>query len=212
MTLVTGTPVGTIMGMDEVYTDAAPSVYFQPIEIGGFTATELNNPDTDGFYWGLSATTTNPIYELGCFENFQWGGNIETNNIRCDTVGDKGIIQRVTNISITFTLKSMFPLSTLRHILRWGTPTVNTGVEKVGIGQVNNNLYYYVYFPLVYDPSSGDYVAVTVHKAQFAESWQISHPYGQQGTVGVTINGFADTTKPTEQQFATVIRADASAL
>ena len=212
MSLVTGTPVGTIATMDAIYTDIAPTVFFQPIDLGGGAVSLLNNPDSDGFYWGLSATSTNKVFELGCYENFQWGGNIEMNNIRCDTQGDTGVVQRLSSLDITFTLKSLFPLSTLRHILRWGTPTVNAGVEKVGIGEINNNLYYYVYFPLVYDTTNGDYVSVTVHKAQFVDSYQISHPYGQQGSVGITLRGFADKTKPSDQQFATVIRADASAL
>lgn len=214
MALVTGTPEGNIITQEEVYPDVAPNFYFQPIDLGegNGSATELNNPDTDGFYWGLSGTTLRPVYQVGCFEAFQWGGNIEMQDIRCDTVGNKGAIQKLSHIDVTFTLKSLFPLTVLKHMLRWGAVTQGTGTEKVGIGQPNNQVYFFAYWPLVYDSVNGDYVAVTLHRAQFVDSWQIAHPFGQQHTVGITMRGFADETKPADQLYATVVRADVSAL
>jgi hypothetical protein len=140
-------------------------------------------------------------------------GNIEMNNIRCDTVGDKGTIQKLNYLDVTFTLKTLFPLTTMRHILRWGAVTSTVGAtEKVGIGQPNNQRYFYGYFPIVYDSDTGDFLSFTIHRAQFVDSWTLAFTYGQPTTVGMTFRGFAHEAKPADQLFATVIRADPSAI
>lgn len=209
MALITGTPLGVVNTMDALYVDTAPSLFFQDQN----NTNPLNNPDADGFYWGLTGSATYPVYELGCYENFVLGGNMEINAIRCDTVGDKGVIQKLSYLEITFDLKTFFPLATFRHIIRGGAVTTTSGAtEKMGIGQPNNNQFYRFYFPSVYDPDTGDYVLFHGHKGQFVDSWQISFGFGIQSVMGVTVRLYADTTLPAAQQFATVVRADPSAI
>jgi hypothetical protein len=208
MALVTGTPLGQINAQDELYIDVAPSIWFQD-----YNADLLSNPDGDGFYWGLSGTTTYPVYSLACYEDVRWASEFESNAIRCDTVGDKAQTQKLNHIDLTFTLKSLMPLATLTHILRGGTVTTSAGAtEKMGIGQPNNQQYYHYYFVSVYDETAGDYIAVTAHRAQFVDAWEIAYTYGQPATLAVTFRAFADDTKPSAQLFATVIRADPSAI
>jgi hypothetical protein len=208
MALVTGTPLGQINAQDELYIDAAPTIYFQDYE-----ATELSNPDGDGFYWGLSGTTTYPVYSLACYEDVVWASEYESNAIRCDTVGDKSNIQKLNHIDLTFTLKTLMPLATLTHILRGGAVTTSAGAtEKMGIGQPNNQQFYHYYLVSVYDETAGDHITVTAHKAQFVDAWEIGFTYGEPATIGMTFRAFADDTKPAAQLFATIIRADPSAI
>jgi hypothetical protein len=205
MALVTGTPMGTTTDQSDLYIDTAPSVWFQDA-----TANPLNNPDADGFYWGLTGSASYPIYSLDCYEGVALGGNIEMSNIRCDTVGDRSAIQKLAYLDLTFTLKTLLPLATLTHILRGGAVTTTAGTsEKMGIGQPDNQQYWRVYFASVYDEDNGDYVCVTMHRAKFVDSWEIAfNGFGEPATLGVTLRGFADTDLPAAQQFATVIRGD----
>jgi len=215
MSLLTGTPLGVITQQDEIYLDTAPTFFFQNSDSGSGVGSQgyLHNPDAQGFYWSLTGSSTNPVYELGCYDTFVLAGNIEMNNIRCDTVGDKGTIQRLNYLDVTFNLKTMFPLTTVQQILRGGAVTTVAGsMEEMGIGQPNNNIFFRAYFPTVYDPTTGDYLAVTMHRVQFVDSWQIAFNYGQPSILGVTARGFSDATKPSDQLFATIIRADPSAL
>lgn len=210
MALVTGTPLGVINTMDDLYIDTAPTIYFQQRDTSNAL---LNNPDANGFYWGLTGSATWPVFEMRCYDTVVWGGSIEMNAIRCDTTGDQGVIQKLNYLDLTFNLKSLFPLATLRHILRWGSvTTVSSALEKVGVGQPNNNRFFRAYFPVVYDEDTGDYVSVTMHKAQFVDSWQLSFAYANQAAVPITLRGFADPDLPSAQLFATVIRADPSAI
>ena len=83
----------------------------------------------------------------------------------------------------------------------------------MGIAAINNNQYYKVYLPKVYDDDTGDYLSITIHRAKFVDAWTLNMPSGDKWTVtGVTLWGFADDSKPAAQTFATVIRADPSAL
>jgi hypothetical protein len=209
MALVTGTPLGQINTQDDLYVDTAPVVFFQQRD----TVNHLNNPDGDGFYWGLSGTVARPVFELRCVDTVVWAGQYELNAIRCDTVGDTGAIQKMTSLDLTFNLKTLFPLATLRHILRGGAVTTTAGAtEKMGIGQPNNNRFYRAYLPTVYDEDTGDYLAMTIHKCQYVDSWSLAFAYGTPSTLGLTLRGFADTALPAAQLFATVIRADPSAI
>lgn len=205
MALVTGTPLGTTTDQADLHIDTAPTVWFQDAR-----ADPLNNPDTDGFYWGLTGSASYPIYSLDCYEGVTWGGNIETSNIRCDTVGDKAAIQKLAFIDLSFTLKTLLPLATLTHILRGGAVTTTAGTsEKMGVGQPDNQIYWRVYFASVYDDNAGDYVCVTMHRSQFVESWEIAfNGFGEPATIGVKLRGFADDDMPADQLFATVVRGD----
>lgn len=207
--LVTGTPFGTIEASEDIYLDTAPTVYFQDRDNGHYWF----NPDSDGFYWSLSGTTAYPVWELGCYEGFTMNGNVTMNAIRCDTDGDTAVVQKLDYIDVTFTLKALFPLSKLAHIIHGGPVTTGSGMEKMGLGQINNNAYYRVYFPSVYDEAAGDYVAFTGHRVQFVDSWTLTIPYGNQPQLtGIKMRLFADTDMPAAQKFATVIRSDLSAI
>lgn len=208
MTLVTGTPLGSTNAQDDIYLDTAPSLWFQDAQ-----ANLLNNPDGDGFYWGLTGSVSYGIFALECYEGVQLTAEYESNAIRCDTVGDKGQIQKVNHIDLTFTLKTLLPLATLTHILRGGTVTTNAGAtEKMGIGQPNNQQYWQVYGALVYDETAGDYINLTLHRCQFVDGWPLAFNYGQPATYAVVIRAFADSNKPADQLFMTVVRADPSAI
>lgn len=209
MALVTGTPDGTITAMDEIFIEGAPYVYYQE-NIQG-TTPEL--VDGDSFYWGLSGTPTYPVYQLACYEDVSLASDLTVNSIRCDQVGDKDVIQKLNHLEFTLTLSSLFPLSALQHILRGGGYLLSGKVEKMGIGAINNNKYYKVYLPKVYDEDTGDWLSITLHRAKFVDAWTINMPSGDKWAVtGVTVWGLADDNKPAAQQFATVIRADPSAL
>jgi hypothetical protein len=206
MALVTGTPDGTITAMDEIFLEGAPFVYYQDID-----GPELL--DGDGFYWGLSGTVTYPAFQLACYEDVSLGTDMTVNSIRCDQIGDKDVIQKLNHLEFTLTLSSLFPLSALQNIIRGGGYLLSGKVEKMGIGPSNNNEYYRVYLPKVYDEDTGDWVSITIHRAKFVDAWTINMPSGDKWTVtGVTVWGLADETKPSAQQFATVVRADPSAL
>lgn len=208
MALVTGTPLGTINAQDDIYLDTAPSLWFQDND-----ANPLNNPDGDGFYWGITGSPTYPAYALECYEGVSLVSEYESNAIRCDTVGDKGQIQKLNHIDLTFTLKTLLPLATLTHILKGGAVTTNAGAtEKFGIGQPNNQQYWRVYGAIVYDETAGDYINFTGHRCQFVDAWTLTFVYGAPSTIAVTLRCFADSALPSAQQFMTVIRADPSAI
>ena len=207
--LVTGVPVGNISAQDEIYVEGAPYLYFQDSE-----ADPLNNPDGDGYYWNLSGTSSYPVFRLGCIQDVSLTEGLTINQVRCDTIGDKATIQRRDYIEFAFSFTSMFPLSALRHLLKLGNaPTSSSGVEKVGIGGINNNLFYLFYAPKVYDEETGDFVAIHLHKGQFVEAFTLNMRSGEPWMVdGIKIRGYADESKPSPQRFGTILRADASAI
>lgn len=208
MALVTGTPIGNVDSQDEIYLEGAPNIYIQQTE-----ANPLFNPDADGYYWGLSGTATYPVFQIGCVQDVTLTEGITMNQIRCDTIGDKGTIQRRDYIELELTILSVFPLTTLRHLLNLSVATVGTDIEKIGIGQINNNRYYMAYAPKVYDPDTGDYVLFHFHRAQFVDAWSINMSSGEPWTVqGLKLRAYADENKPAGSQFGTIVRADPSAI
>jgi len=208
MPLVTGTPEGTIIEQDDIYVEGAPYIYYQ----SSSGVDELHHPDSDGFYWGLSGTVANPVYALGCYEGVTFSDNVEVNAVRCDNVGDISVLQKRGHLELKFTLKSLFPLSTIRALLKGGAVTVSGDFEKMGIGPIDNAEQFYVYFPKVYDEAAADYVSITGHKCKFVDAWEMTFPYGNPWTLSVTIWMLADTTMPSAQQFATIIRYDPDAI
>jgi len=208
MALITGTPLGNVDPQDEVYLEGAPYIYIQQTE-----ANPLNNPDADGYYWGLSGTSVYPVFQIGCVQDVSLTEGITMNQIRCDTIGDKGTIQRRDYIELELTILSVFPLTTLRHLLNLSVPTVGSDIEKVGIGQINNNRFYMAYCPKVYDQDTGDYVLFHFHRAQFVDAWTINMTSGEPWTVqGLKLRAYADESKPAGQMFGVVVRADPSAI
>ena len=206
--LITGTPLGNVDSQDEVYIEGSPYIFIQQYE-----ASPLNNPDADGYYWGMSGTTAYPVFQVGCVQDVSLTEGVTMNAIRCDTEGDKGMIQRRDYVEFNLTILSQFPLTTLRHLLNLSVPTVSTGKEKVGIGGINNNRFYMAYCPKVYDEDTGDYVVFHLHRAQFVDAWTINMKGGEPWTTtGLKLRAYSDSSKPTSQRFGSIIRADASAL
>jgi hypothetical protein len=128
-------------------------------------------------------------------------------------VGDKAVIQKLNHLEFQFSLSTLFPLTTSAPIIRGSTPMVVADWEKMGIGPINNNAYYHIYLPKVYDEATGDFVIIHIHRAQFVGAWTLAMPSGNRWLFGgISAWGFADTAKPSAQQFATIIRYDPSAL
>ncbi len=210
MTLVTGTPIGTVTEQESTQVEGAASVYYQDA-----TAPLLHTPDANGWYWNLGATGSYGVYLLGCVLDVALGSNMTVNSVRCDTVGDKDAIQKLNHLELELTISTIFPLTMLEHLIHGSGATHDAGAhsEGMGIGQVNNNKYYHIYLPKVYDEDAGDFVAFTIHRAKFVNAWKIAMKYGEPWQLtGLQVWGFADTSKPAAQQFATVIRSDLSAL
>ena len=206
--LVTGTPIGSGISQEEIYIEGAPSIFIQST-----SATRLFNPDADGYYWGMSGTVANPYAEIGCVQDVSLTEGVTMNAIRCDAVGDKGLIQRRDYVEFNLTISTLFDLDVLRQLLNLSTPTIGSGISKAGIGQINNNRYYMVYAPKVYDADTGDYVLFHLHRAQFVDAWTINMKGGEAWNVtGLKLRAFADTSKPANQLFGVIVRSDASAI
>lgn len=207
--VTTGSAYGNVVQQSEIYIEGAPQVYY-----GSVNVPHMFYPTggSSQFYWQLSGTTTYPVYALGCYSDVALADNLEINDIRCDTVGSKGMIAKRNYLELTFTLKSMFPFANLAPLMNGSAVVQDTSIdaEFFGLGQINNNSYYKVYLPKVYDEEVGDYVSITLHRARFVSTGQLSMTYGNTWTLPVTIRAFADTTLPTNQQFATIMRRDPS--
>jgi len=207
MALVTGSASNPTL-QEEIYLEGAPTIYIQDAD-----ADPLYNPDADGFYWGMSGTTTYPAYEIGCITDVSLTENLTMNDVMCDNVGVKDTVQQRNYIEFVFSIQSFFPLSTLRHLLNFGVVTETAPTEKFGMGKINNAQYWAVYAPKVYDEDVGDYVAIQMHRAKFVDAWTINMTFGTpwQAT-GLRLRAFVDSAKPAAQQFGVFIRADASVI
>lgn len=210
MALVTGTPTGNGTTQEDIYLEGSPNIYFQRS-----LATPLNNPDSNGFYWGLSGTSTYPYYEVGCVTDVSLDENLTMNDVLCDNVGVKATIQQRNYIELNFTVQSVFPYTVLTHMLKGGTVTEDAAAntETFGIGKINQNIYWMVYCPKVYDEDVGDYIVIHLHKAQFVDAWSIGMQFGSPWQIsGVKLRAFADDAKPAAQQFGVFLRSDISVL
>lgn len=208
MALVTGSAAGTIEATEDIFLEGAPSIWFQDA-----TADPMYNPDSDGFYWMLSGTATYNAYEIGCPTNLSLADNLTVNDVLCDDVGVKATIQQRNYIEFTFDLQSFFPFQTLRHLIKGGTVTETAPTQKFGFGPVNNNVFYMVYAPKVYDTDAADYVWMHWHKCQFVDPWTINMSFGTPWTAtGIKLRAFADTTKPSDQIFGMFGRLDPSVI
>ncbi|MBU2051387.1 MAG: hypothetical protein KKH61_20760 [Gammaproteobacteria bacterium] len=208
MALVTGTPPGTTTSSEDIYLESAPSIYIQD-----YNADLWFNPDSDGFYWGLTGTVTYPIKELGCPVDVSLTENLTINDVRCDNVGVKDTVQQRQSVDFVFTIQSFFPLQILTAILNGSAVTETSPTQKFGLGKINNNQYWHLHAPKVYDEDAGYYVVISLNKTKFVDAWTINMPYGSQWQVtGLKMRAFADTTKPAAQQFGMIMRADAGAI
>jgi len=200
-------PTGTTVEASDIFIEGAPEVWF-----GGVAQ---YSPDEDGFYHGITGTVDDPVYKLGCFENFRFGESVTLNEIRCDASGLAKTAQDRDYLMVTFDLKTLLPLSTLTHIIRGGDVTVNAAEssEKMGLGRIDNTVFYKFFFSRVYDVAADDWVSVTGHRCQFTGNFQIATPYAQAWVVtGIEVRMYSDSALPTDQSFATVIRVDDSEL
>jgi len=208
MSLITGSPIGTLTAQEDTYIDSAPYIFIQ-----NAVAAPYKNPDSLGFYWGVSGSTDYPLYKLGCPVDVSLTEGLSVNDVRCDNVGLKNTIQQRDYIDFVFTLKSLFPFAVLTAVLNGSIVSRSAPVEGFGLGKINNNLFWHVYAPTVYDTDSGDLFIVYLHKAKCLGAWTIDMAYGDQWTVsGVKLRAFADDTKPETQKFGVFIRSDASAI
>jgi hypothetical protein len=207
MALITGSAMGSLTQQEDLYIEGAPTIFFQRYEAG-----PMYNPDGDGHYWQLSGTVSYPVYEVGCLTDVSLSEDITINDVLCDNVGVKASIQQRNYMEFNFSIQSFFPLSVLTHLLKGGTVTETAPTEKFAFEQINNNVYWAVWAPKVYDTSVGDYVGIQLHKAQFVEPFTIDMTFGSPWTAtGLRLRAFVDTTK-TPDQFATFIRSDASVI
>ncbi len=206
MALLTGTPEGNIVSGEEIYIEGAPYIYYQRYE-----ADYLLNPDGDNYYYGLSGTTTYPVYSLACYEDVSLSDDLTVNSVRCDQVGDKAVIQKRNHLVFAFNLSALFPLTVSAPILRASAVTETGSFEKIGIGEINNNVFYHIYLPKVYDQDAADYVSITIKKAQFVDAWTIAMVSGDKWMLGgISAWALFDDTQPSGQEFATIIRLDPS--
>jgi len=208
MALITGAAVGNVDTQESIVIEGAPYFYYQD-----YTANPLNNPDGDGYYWGLSGTTTYPAYLLGCVTDIALGEDVTMNAVRCDTEGDKSSVQKRNHLEFTLTIQHLLPLLNTYHLMKASVPTYSADVEKMGIGAINNNRYYHVYAPKVYDEDSGDLLIFHLHRCQFVDAWSLQMRSGDAWQLtGLRIRAHWDSTMPAGQEFATVIRADPGAI
>ena len=206
--LITGTPVGTSVTQEDLYLESAPVIIIQD-----YSANLLNNPDADGYYWGLSGTPTYPYKILGCVQDVSLTEGLTMNDVRCDSEGVKDTVQRRNYVEFNMSILSVFPISVSADFLNLSPATVGTAKEKVGIGGITNTKFYHVYAPKVYDDITGDLLIFNLHKAKFVDAWTIEMKYGEPWVIsGVKLRAYADSTKPAAQRFGTIIRFDPNAL
>lgn len=210
MTLLTGSPAGTIESAEEIYLSKAPYLYFQD-----YAANPWYMPDAEGFYWQLSGTAAYNVMEIGCPIDVSLADNVTMNDMRCDNVGMKDTAQQRNYVELAFTMTALMPFQTLRHVLHGGVVTESTvnHTQKFGLGAINNDQFWMVYAPVVYNEDVGDYIAIHIHKAKFVDAFTIPMTFGTNWQVqGVKLRAYADTTKPSAQQFLNWIRLDPSAI
>ena len=209
MGLLTGTPLGTITTPESIYLEGAPYIYYQDA-----TPNEAFSPDAQGYYWGLSGTASYPVKLLGCVNGVTLSENLTLNDVRCDNIGDVAAVQRRHYLELSLSIQTIFPFSILADIIKSPQTTYSSGgLQKMGIGAINNNQMYHFYMPKVYDDLTGDYLSITLHRAQIVDAFSLAMTMGENWKLnGLKIRAFADDTKPSAQSFATIVRSDASAI
>jgi hypothetical protein len=207
MTIVTGSPLGNILTQEEKYLEGSPYLYIQD-----YRATPLNHPDANGYYWNLSGTTAYPVYSLGCIQDVKMTEDVTLNMIRCDTVGDKAAIQRRNFLTVEFQLNSILPLTVTKVLMNMFDSTAVTGKEFVGMSKINNNVYYMLYAPKVYDDVAGYWIMAHFHRCQITGNFTWDMALSGHKLTGIKVTALIDETKPANQLFGTLARFDASAL
>ena len=208
MALVTGSAQGVITTQEDLYLEGAPNIYFQD-----YLADPVYNPDGDGFYWGLSGTSTYPVYEVGCPTDVSLTEDLTINDVLCDNVGVKDTIQQRNFVQFEFTIQSFFPYDVLRHMLQGGAVTETAPTQKFGMGTISQTQRWMVYAPKVYDVDAADYIWIHLNKAKFVDAWSIGMSFGSPWQMtGIRLRAYADTTKPQDQLFGMWGRLDPSVI
>jgi hypothetical protein len=207
MTIATGSPLGNILSQEEIYVEGSPYIYIQDYRAG-----PLRAPDANGYYYGLSGTNTYPVYNLGCILNTKLTEDVTLNQIRCDTEGDKAVVQKRNYLEVQFELVSQLPLSVTKVLMNMFDSTTVSGKEYVGIGKINNTVFYMLYAPKVYDDATGDWLLIHLNKCQITGNFTWDMNVTGWKLTGIVIRAFADSTKPANQLFGVVARNDPSAL
>jgi hypothetical protein len=207
MSLVTGTPLSVVTAQEDIYLEGAPTIYFQDARAGaGY------NP-VNGFYWQLSGTAIYPVYEVGCPTDVTFTENITMNDVLCDNVGVKAVVQQRNYFEFNFSIMSFFPLQVLTYLLNGGTVVSSSPTQLMPLGKINNDQFWHLYAPKVYNETDGDYVWIYMHKTQFVDAWSIAMTLGNPWKItGLKMRAFVDTTKPAAQQFGMFGRSDVSVI
>lgn len=204
MGLSTGTPLGTITSQEDLYIEGAPYLFFQD-----YRANPLNNPDAQGYYWGISGTVTYGVKAIGCVQNVSLTEGVTMNDVRCDTQGVKDTIQKRDYVEFDLEIISLFPLSVLAPMLNLSTPSTGSGYETVGIGQIDNTRYWHLYAPKVYSEADNAWLMFDLHRCKFVDAWTINMNYGEAWkATGLKVRAYFDSTRPAGQEFAVIRRAD----
>jgi hypothetical protein len=207
MTIATGSPLGNILSQEEIYVEGSPYVYIQDYRAG-----PLRHPDANGYYYGMSGSSAYPVYNLGCIQNTKMTEDVTLNQIRCDTEGDKAVVQKRNYLQFEFDLISQLPLSVTKVLMNMFNSTTVSGAEYVGIGKINNAVFYMLYAPKVYDDSVSDWLLIHLHKCQITGNFTWDFGVSGWKLTGIQIRAFADSTKPEAALFGTIVRFDPSAL
>jgi len=205
----TATPVGPIINAEALYLEGGPNIWMQD-----WGATYNNNPDSDGFYYGMSGTAAANLFEVGCYDDLQLRDARTETVVKCAAAGIVANMQRRDNFELAFTLKAMLPLSILTKILGGGTVVHNLAeeTEKMPLGVLPQNIFWHVFLSRVYDEDTGDFVAFQFHKVQVVEATPLAMPYGDAWNLQVRMMIMADTAKPAAHRFGELLRYDPSVL
>lgn len=202
----TGT-MGAITTQADQFIEGAPVIRLQQ-RLAGVNL--LNNPDSDGFYYGMSATAAAPIYEWNCYTDVSLTEDLTVNDIQCDRQGNAGTIRKRNKLRLTLQLKSLLPLSTVQMALKLTGLVATTDYQKAGIGVLTNNSsdYWRIWLPKVYEPATGKWIGIQLHKAITVEAFTLDFTAGQPWMTQVTVDAYADDDMPDNQKFATIIHHD----
>jgi len=210
-TLGTGTsiPVGPESPDEDIYLEGGPDIWYQDSD-----APEAHNPDSDGYYWGISGSAAYPLIPLGCYDDLQLVDTRTSTVVTCASLGNVAQMQRRDALEVQLTVKSLMPLANLTHLIGGGAVVHNAAeeTEKMGIGALPQNDFYHVFMSRVYDETVGDYVSITLHKVQWIEATPLKMAYGEPWTYAIRGMALADSSMPAAQRFATWLRYDPSAL
>jgi hypothetical protein len=86
--------------------------------------------------------------------------------------------------------------------------TIVAGGEYVGMGKINNTIYWMLYAPKIYDDTTGDWIMAHFHRCQVVGNFTWDMNINGHKLTGIKVRAFWDTTKPAGQGFGTLFRAD----